>query len=71
MVVHHMFLKRRLFPHCLFHFMVLKILDDLESLPQDDGRVIYAVGTYNSIAEVLNVIETLPPLTLFMFSSML
>ena len=28
-------------------------LDDLESIPQDDGMVIYAVGTYNSLEEAL------------------
>lgn len=28
-------------------------LDDLESIPQDDGMVIYAVGTYNSLDAVL------------------
>jgi len=29
-------------------------LDDLESIPQDDGMVIYAVGTYNSLEEALS-----------------
>jgi cell division protein FtsN/opacity protein-like surface antigen len=28
-------------------------LDDLESIPQDDGMVIYAVGTYNSLEDAL------------------
>lgn len=28
-------------------------LDDLESIPQDDGMVIYAVGTYNSLEKAL------------------
>ena len=28
-------------------------LDDLESIPQDDGMVIYAVGAYNSLEEAL------------------
>ena len=28
-------------------------LDDLESIPQDNGMVIYAVGTYNSLEEAL------------------
>jgi len=28
-------------------------LDDLESLPQDDGLVIYAVGTYNTLDEAM------------------